>query len=114
MSSNRVQAVRYSLKGSSQPKTRSLASTSGDLFDKLKSSVASKTAPPPSAVPKPTSKDLPESENHQGRLTDSLKYSYSHSPRYALYPSYFHVNTVVNNVMCIACTVRWSLRYVLS
>lgn len=73
MSSNRVQSVRYSLKGSSQPKTRSLKSTSGDLFDKLKSSVSSKSA---TALPKHF-----ESENHQGRSTDSFKYSYSHSPR---------------------------------
>lgn len=76
MSSNRVQAVRYSLKGSSQPKTRSLKSTSGDLFDKLKSSVASKAALTTAALPEHS-----ESENHQGSSTDSFKYNYSHSPR---------------------------------
>ena len=60
-----------------------MASSSGDLFDKLKSSVTSKSTPVLSAVPKPTSKDVSESENHQGKSTDySFKYSYSNSPRY--------------------------------
>ena len=76
MSSNRVQAVRYSLKGTNKPKTRSLKSTSGELFDKLKSSVSSKSAPAATSPQKHS-----ESENHQGRSTDSVKYSYSHSPR---------------------------------
>ena len=87
MSSDRAHPVRYSLKGTSQPKIRPLNSStrsSGDLFDKLKSSVASKSAAPSSSMPKPTFKDPVESENYERKSANySFKYTYSHSPRYA-------------------------------